>query len=41
MSPARVAVVMRTKDRPLLLRRALLDVLAQSFLDWRHWAAIP
>lgn len=35
MSPARVAVVMRTKDRPLLLRRALLDVLAQSFLDWR------
>lgn len=35
MSPARVAVVMRTKDRPVLVRRALRDVLAQSFTDWR------
>lgn len=30
-----VAIVMRTKDRPLLLERALDDVLAQSFADWR------
>ena len=30
-----VAVVMRTKDRPVLLRRALDDVLAQTFADWR------
>jgi hypothetical protein len=30
-----VAVVVRTRDRPLLLRRALADVCAQSFGDWR------
>lgn len=37
MSPqrSRVAVVMRTKDRPVLLRRALADVAAQTFEDWR------
>lgn len=29
-----VAIVMRTKNRPVLLRRALADVLAQSFEDW-------
>ncbi len=29
-----VAVVMRTRDRPLLLRRALADVCAQTFADW-------
>ena len=31
---ARVAVIMRTKDRPLLLRRAIRSVLDQSFKDW-------
>lgn len=30
-----VAIIMRTKDRALLLERALDDVLAQSFADWR------
>lgn len=34
-SPATVAVVMRTRDRPLLLERALDDVLAQTLADWR------
>lgn len=33
-SRARVAIVMRTKDRPLLLRRALADVARQTFMDW-------
>lgn len=31
----RVAVVMRTRDRPLLLARALRDVVAQDFTDWQ------
>jgi len=31
----RVSIVMRTKDRPQLLRRALDDVLAQSLTEWR------
>lgn len=31
---ASVAVIVRTKDRPLLLRRALDDVLAQEYADW-------
>lgn len=31
---ARVTIAMRTKDRPLFLRRALEDVLAQDFEDW-------
>ena len=31
--PYRVAVVVRTKDRPYFLRRALADVAAQSFHD--------
>lgn len=30
----RVAIVMRTRDRPELLARAIDDVLAQSFGDW-------
>lgn len=30
----RVSIVVRTKDRPQLLRRALDDVLAQSMRDW-------
>ncbi|WP_158609595.1 polysaccharide pyruvyl transferase family protein [Kocuria soli] len=30
-----VAIVMRTKDRGLLLGRALDDVLGQTFADWR------
>ncbi len=32
----RVAVITRTKNRPLLLRRALRSVLAQSFADWEQ-----
>lgn len=31
---ARVAIIMRTKDRPLLLRRAIRSVLDQTFQDW-------
>ncbi|WP_052360353.1 glycosyltransferase family 2 protein [Solidesulfovibrio alcoholivorans] len=30
----RVAVIMRTKDRPLLLRRAIDSVLHQTYQDW-------
>src|SRR3954471_22560691 len=29
-----VAVIMRTRDRPVLLARALADVCAQTFGDW-------
>ena len=32
---ARVSIVVRTKDRPYFLARALNDVLAQSFGDWQ------
>jgi glycosyltransferase involved in cell wall biosynthesis len=31
---ATVAVIMRTRDRPLLLARAVADVCAQTFADW-------
>lgn len=31
---ARVAIIMRTRNRSLLLDRAIRDVLAQSFTDW-------
>ena len=31
---ARVAVITRTKDRPLLLRRAIRSVLDQTFKEW-------
>lgn len=31
---AKVAVIMRTKDRPVLLRRAIEDVLQQGLQDW-------
>lgn len=34
-SAASTAIIMRTKDRPLLLERALDDVLAQTLADWR------
>src|SRR5919112_1932342 len=34
MPSARVAIVMRTRNRSLLLDRAIRDVLAQSFTDW-------
>jgi len=30
-----VAIVLRTRDRPVLLRRALADVCAQAFPGWR------
>lgn len=32
-----VAIIMRTKDRPLLLARALASVLSQRFQDWTLW----
>lgn len=32
----KVAIITRTKDRPLLLERAILSVLNQSFEDWMH-----
>lgn len=32
---ARVGVVVRTKNRPWFLRRALQDIAAQTFSDWR------
>lgn len=33
---ARVTVITRTKDRPLLLRRCVESVLSQNFADWLH-----
>jgi glycosyltransferase involved in cell wall biosynthesis len=36
MKHARVAVITRTKNRPLLLERALDSVLNQRFPDWTH-----
>ncbi|MBF0817235.1 glycosyltransferase family 2 protein [Microbacterium paludicola] len=35
MSEPRVAVVVRTKDRPLFLRRALGSIAAQTLVDWQ------
>ncbi|MFJ4164901.1 glycosyltransferase family 2 protein [Microbacterium sp. NPDC089698] len=32
---ARVGIVVRTKDRPAMLARALDDILSQRFSDWR------
>ena len=32
----KVAIITRTKDRPLLLRRAIKSVLNQTFPDWVH-----
>src|SRR5579872_6127308 len=36
MEAPKVAVLTRTKNRPLLLRRALDSVLAQTFTEWQH-----
>lgn len=36
MPEAAVAIITRTKDRPLLLRRAVESVLGQSHADWVH-----
>ncbi len=33
---ARVTVITRTKDRPVLLRRCVQSVLSQTFPDWLH-----
>ena len=33
---ARVTVVTRTRERPLMLRRCMASVLGQSFPDWLH-----
>lgn len=35
-SPASVAIITRTKNRPQLLQRAVDSVLSQSFDDWVH-----
>ena len=32
----RVTVITRTKDRPLMLKRAIQSVLSQAFADWLH-----
>ena len=32
----KVAIITRTKDRPVLLRRAMESVLRQTFSDWTH-----
>lgn len=34
--PARVAIITRTKDRPIFLKRALDSVQAQTYLDYMH-----
>jgi len=36
MTQATVAIITRTKDRPLLLRRAVDGILGQSYQDWLH-----
>ncbi len=36
MTPTTVAVITRTKDRPLFLQRAMRSVLAQTHGDWIH-----
>src|SRR5579883_301659 len=36
MMPSKVAVVTRTKNRPLLLRRCIESVLDQTCQDWFH-----
>jgi len=33
---AKVSIITRTKDRPLLLERAMQSVISQSFEDWEH-----
>jgi glycosyltransferase involved in cell wall biosynthesis len=33
---SKVAIITRTKNRPLLLKRALRSVLAQTFTNWHH-----
>jgi glycosyltransferase involved in cell wall biosynthesis len=34
--PPRVSIITRTKDRPLLLQRALASVQGQRYTDWQH-----
>jgi glycosyltransferase involved in cell wall biosynthesis len=34
--PAKVAIITRTKDRPLLLPRCIESVLSQTCRDWLH-----
>lgn len=36
MTQARVAIIMRTKNHPLLLARVRHSVLDQSFQNWVH-----
>lgn len=37
MTPAKVAIITRTKNRPIMLRRAIGSVLGQSYKDWHHY----
>ena len=32
----RVAIITRTKDRPMFLKRAINSILHQTFEDWQH-----
>jgi glycosyltransferase involved in cell wall biosynthesis len=34
-APAKVAIIIRTKDRPTMLRRALKSITGQTFRDWQ------
>lgn len=36
MKQTKIAVITRTKNRPLLLERAILSVINQSYADWQH-----
>lgn len=36
MEPARTAIITRTRDRPVLVRRAMESVLNQTATDWVH-----
>jgi glycosyltransferase involved in cell wall biosynthesis len=36
MNQARVAVITRTKNRAILLKRAIRSVLDQKYEDWTH-----
>lgn len=37
MLPAKIAIITRTKNRPIMLRRAIDSVLSQTFANWHHY----
>ena len=37
MLPAKIAIITRTKNRPIMLRRAMDSVLGQTFAGWHHY----